>query len=176
MENRLNYGIMSRVFESIFKRSDESFKISITCVELYNEEIIDLFAEKGDSKPRIRVDQNQKDIIENIKEIQIPNQDLAINQLQKGFSLRKITATQMNNSSSRSHFILTITLKKHDKSNIYINKLHLVDLAGSEKQEKSSVTNTLYKESLNINKSLLSLTQVINALCQKSNHIPFRGS
>ena len=71
MENPLNYGIMPQIFESIFKRSDESIKISITCVELYNEEIIDLFAEKGGSKPRIRVDQNQKDITQNVGENEI---------------------------------------------------------------------------------------------------------
>lgn len=90
----------------------------------------------------------------------------------------------MNNASSRSHCIFTINVEQSsadDVNNVVISKLQLVDLAGSERAGLTGNTGIAYKESVDINKSLLTLRKVINGLSEnKSNskkaHIPYRES
>ena len=92
----------------------------------------------------------------------------------------------MNNSSSRSHSMLSITVEQVDVSNldnVVVSKLQLVDLAGSERQAQTGMVN---KESIDINKSLFTLRQVITALTDRqkapggpnnsTTYIPYRDS
>merc|ERR1719217_1807025 len=85
----------------------------------------------------------------------------------------------MNEHSSRSHLVFTLTLEQksmHTKST-KIGKLHLVDLAGSEKIVKTGATGKRLDEAKNINRSLSTLGLVINALTTKSRtHVPYRDS
>ena len=91
---------------------------------------------------------------------------------------RSTFETAMNASSSRSHFVLSVYvdtthLTKREK---HSGKLHLVDLAGSERLSSSGAKGDRLKEAQNINKSLSALGDVIQALKQKSQHVPFRNS
>lgn len=61
-------------------------------------------------------------------------------------------------------------------SNNTTAKFHLVDLAGSERTKKTKATGERFKEGVNINKGLLSLGNVITALCEKSLHVSYRDS
>lgn len=88
----------------------------------------------------------------------------------------------MNEFSSRSHTIFSITLERSEigvdkKQHLRMGKLHLVDLAGSERQSKTKATGDRFQEAVKINLSLSTLGNVISALVDgKSTHIPYRNS
>lgn len=95
---------------------------------------------------------------------------------------RSVGATNMNERSSRSHAIFSVTVECSDKGpdgaqRLRAGKLHLVDLAGSERQSKTGATGVRLKEATKINLSLSTLGNVISALVDgKSTHIPYRNS
>lgn len=102
--------------------------------------------------------------------------------MQSGKKNRSVGATLMNQTSSRSHSIFTIVIECAESDNIRgehirVGKLNLVDLAGSERQSKTGATDQRLVEATNINLSLATLGNVINALVDgKSTHIPYRES
>lgn len=98
--------------------------------------------------------------------------------LEKADKNRSSTATNMNEHSSRSHMMLTVTIVSEYRETGVVTrgKLNLVDLAGSERIDKSGATGTALKEAQNINKSLSALGDVIAARAMKQSHIPFRNS
>ncbi|GAV52142.1 hypothetical protein ZYGR_0AG01330 [Zygosaccharomyces rouxii] len=102
--------------------------------------------------------------------------------LTKGSLKRKVASTKCNDLSSRSHTIFTIvthvarTDPVSGEQYVKIGKLNLVDLAGSENINRSGAENMRAQEAGLINKSLLTLGRVINALVEHSSHIPYRGS
>ncbi|EOA37528.1 hypothetical protein CARUB_v10011730mg [Capsella rubella] len=91
---------------------------------------------------------------------------------------RAVSATAMNDRSSRSHSCLTVHVQGKDLTSgaTLRGSMHLVDLAGSERVDKSEVTGDRLKEAQHINKSLSALGDVIASLSQKNNHIPYRNS
>nr|XP_020041694.1 kinesin-like protein KIF1B isoform X5 [Castor canadensis] len=105
-----------------------------------------------------------------------------------GNKARTVAATNMNETSSRSHAVFTIvfTQKKHDSetnlSTEKVSKISLVDLAGSERADSTGAKGTRLKEGANINKSLTTLGKVISALAEvskkkkKTDFIPYRDS
>jgi len=68
----------------------------------------------------------------------------------------------MNQASSRSHSIFTITIEARPTSTetFFTSKMHLVDLAGSERISKSQVEGSVLNEAKHINLSLSYLEQV----------------
>uniref|UniRef100_A0A8C8AS30 Kinesin-like protein n=1 Tax=Otus sunia TaxID=257818 RepID=A0A8C8AS30_9STRI len=92
--------------------------------------------------------------------------------------------TDVNASSSRSHAVLQIYLRQQDKTasinqNVRIAKMSLIDLAGSERASVTNAKGARFREGTNINRSLLALGNVINALADpksKKQHIPYRNS
>ncbi|KAJ0798550.1 putative minus-end-directed kinesin ATPase [Helianthus annuus] len=87
-------------------------------------------------------------------------------------------ATALNERSSRSHSVLTVHVRGTDlETNAVLRgNLHLVDLAGSERVDRSEATGDRLREAQHINKSLSALGDVIFALAQKSQHVPYRNS
>jgi centromeric protein E len=100
----------------------------------------------------------------------------------KGMANRSVGETKMNSESSRSHSLLRFVIESRDKSDasgaVRIAELNLVDLAGSERQSHTQATGTRLKEGANINKSLLTLSNVIAKLSEGAvgQHIPYRDS
>ena len=111
-----------------------------------------------------------------------------IRHLQRGSSQRVVGGTAMNDQSSRSHAIFTITLEQREncgqageESATIKSKFHLVDLAGSERQSKTKAKGLRLKEGININLGLLALGNVISVLGEdnpsnKTRHVPYRES
>ncbi|VAI57356.1 unnamed protein product [Triticum turgidum subsp. durum] len=98
--------------------------------------------------------------------------------MQTGHGNRAMSATALNERSSRSHSVVTIHVRGQDlkTGNTSRGALHLVDLAGSERVDRSAVTGDRLKEAQHINKSLAALGDVIFSLSQKNAHVPYRNS
>lgn len=101
--------------------------------------------------------------------------------LKQGSQNRHVSPTLMNEESSRSHSVYTMTIEskcpKDGVLKITTSKFHFVDLAGSERQKQTCSTGDRLKEAGNINKSLLVLGSVINSLSEdKKSHIRYRES
>ena len=214
-------GISERSFEHIFEHigasaGDHKFLVRASFYEIYNEEIRDLLVvaakdgkspakalplmkKKGPSGPA-----NRSLKLKETKEGAVVIKDLSyfvVNSVEDlkrlkaaGDRQRACGATKMNQRSSRSHTIFTITIettvvsssKKLEKSSskeiaplaaVRVGKFHLIDLAGSERQAKTGTTGTRLKEASNINLSLTSLSLVIAALTDpKAKFVPYRNS
>lgn len=122
-------------------------------------------------------DQNAGIYIQNLQDFHITTAREGIKLLQKGLKHRQVASTKMNDFSSRSHTIFTITLYKEYNGELFrVSKMNLVDLAGSENISRSGAQHQRAKEAGSINQSLLTLGRVINSLADKSLHVPFRES
>ena len=90
--------------------------------------------------------------------------------MNEGNKYRTVAATNMNNQSSRSHavFTVTITFSTRDVASGVtgetVSRISLVDLAGSERANKTGAVGTRLKEGSNINKSLTTLGNKIDLL------------
>lgn len=181
-------GIIPRVLHSLFKKLDtedtESF-VKCSFIELYNEELRDLMSVDDNAKLKIFDDVSRKGhattLVQGMEEAHIRNASEGIKLLQEGSLRRQVAATKCNDLSSRSHTVFTITacVKRAGEDGedwVSAGKLNLVDLAGSENIQRSGAENKRAAEAGLINKSLLTLGRVINALVDRSSHIPYRES
>lgn len=181
-------GIIPRVLYSLFQKLEtDEVECSVKCsfIELYNEELRDLLSADEPVKLKIYDDPNKKShsatLVQGMEESHIKTASAGIKLLQQGSHKRQVAATKCNDLSSRSHTVFTITtyIKKASETGedfICSGKLNLVDLAGSENIQRSGAENKRAAEAGLINKSLLTLGRVINALVDKSSHIPYRES
>ncbi|USW48782.1 Putative kinesin motor domain, kinesin-associated microtubule-binding domain-containing protein [Septoria linicola] len=184
-------GIIPRVLHTLFAKlgEDEAEKIehSVKCsfIELYNEELRDLLAADDHTKLKIFDEANKNGrtttMVQGMEESHIKTASKGIKLLRDGSHKRQVAATKCNDLSSRSHTVFTITVYQKRTSDtgedfVSAGKLNLVDLAGSENIQRSGAENKRAAEAGLINKSLLTLGRVINALVDKSSHIPYRES
>lgn len=177
-------GIIPNTFSHIFSQisrasKEKSFVVTVTYIEIYNEEVRDLLSVRPNEKLEIRERVDVGVYIKGLTGFTVDSID-AINELmQLGNSNRKTRATLMNNLSSRSHAIFTITIETKDRecNKTIVAKLNLVDLAGSERLKRTEVTGIGLREASNINQSLFVLSNVISALVEeKCMHVPYRNS
>uniref|UniRef100_A0A0E0DIQ5 Kinesin-like protein n=1 Tax=Oryza meridionalis TaxID=40149 RepID=A0A0E0DIQ5_9ORYZ len=98
--------------------------------------------------------------------------------LAKASQSRSVGRTQMNEQSSRSHFVFTLKISGSNENTgqQVQGVLNLIDLAGSERLAKSGSTGDRLKETQAINKSLSALSDVIFAIAKGDDHVPFRNS
>ncbi|KAJ2394870.1 Kinesin- motor protein, partial [Coemansia sp. RSA 2559] len=189
---------LSNMFYALEKNSSEYY-VRVSYLELYNEELRDLLAgvDITDTKsgPRfnyeiptghLKVYESGTDkgvVIQGLEERIVSNARDAIALMQAGAMRRKVAATKCNDSSSRSHAIFTITVFVRERAVtvdgediVKLGKLNLVDLAGSENIGRSGAQGMRAQEAGNINKSLLVLGRVINALVERNSYVPYRDS
>ncbi|KAG2246288.1 kinesin-like protein KIN-5B isoform X1 [Brassica napus] len=165
--------------------------MKVTFLELYNEEVTDLLAQEDSS--RSSSDDKQKKhvslmedgkgcvVLRGLEEEVVYSANDIYALLERGSSKRRTADTLLNKRSSRSHSVFTITVhikeeSMGDEELIKCGKLNLVDLAGSENIFRSGSRDGRAREAGEINKSLLTLGRVINALVEHSSHIPYRDS
>uniref|UniRef100_A0A671MHD0 Kinesin-like protein n=1 Tax=Sinocyclocheilus anshuiensis TaxID=1608454 RepID=A0A671MHD0_9TELE len=180
-------GIIPNSFAHVFghiakAEGDTSVFFVISYLEIYNEEVRDLLGK--DQMQRLEV-KERPDVGVYIKDLSgyvVNNADDMDRIMTLGHKNRSVGATNMNEHSSRSHAIFTITIECSEKGvdgdqHVRMGKLHLVDLAGSERQGKTGATGQRLKEATKINLSLSTLGNVISALVDgKSTHVPYRNS
>lgn len=151
-------------------------------IEIYNEEVYDLFDKKNRTKLEVKEVPGKGTIIKDQK-LQIVKTLEEMHKLfEMGSKNRAIRETSFNKYSSRSHCIFTVYVESVeetiDGNELYKSgKLNLVDLAGSERQSKLKMAGVGLKETTRINLSLSALGNVISALVDgRSSHIPYRDS
>uniref|UniRef100_A0A1A9WVS1 Kinesin motor domain-containing protein n=1 Tax=Glossina brevipalpis TaxID=37001 RepID=A0A1A9WVS1_9MUSC len=165
------------IFEGICKMKDDfEFVVRCSFVEIYQEKLFDLLSDETRKDRVVHIRENG---VVGLTEKIVSSAKAAIECLVNGSSVRAVAATAMNQESSRSHAIFTITIiKKENGSNAATSNFHLVDLAGSECAKKTQATGDYFKESITINQGLFALGNVISA-CSKvkgSIHVPYRDS
>ncbi|KAL6752731.1 kinesin-like protein FLA10 [Haematococcus lacustris] len=188
-------GIIPNTFDYIFQviareSGNKEFLVRASYLEIYNEDIRDLLSKNPNTKLELKESGDKGVYVKDLMQFVVKSQT-EINSVQTvGKKNRSVGATAMNQDSSRSHSIFTITIEMTDKfdatataaaskdeSHIRVGKLNLVDLAGSERQSKTGATGDRLKEGIKINLSLTALGNVISALVDgKSGHIPYRDS
>lgn len=186
-------GIIPRSIEHIFleiqeqeRSSNVTFMIKCSFIEIYNECLYDLLTNLNNASNvcYLREDLKKGVYIENCVEEIVSTSEEALKLFLRGVSMRHVSATSMNHESSRSHAIFTLYISsKREESGIIDyreSRFNLVDLAGSERQGLTGTAGIRLKEAGNINKSLLALSNVINALAEISNgrsrHVHYRDS
>ncbi|KAM5132246.1 kinesin-like protein KIFC3 [Mantella aurantiaca] len=157
-----------------------SYGVTLSMVEIYNEVIRDLLSRDPQDKLDIKLhpDGSGQLHVPGLTSMDVKSFRHIKKLLALGRRNRATFCTNMNERSSRSHALLTITITGQEFSSgvITTGKLNLVDLAGSERVSKSGAEGERLKEAQSINKSLLALGEVIQALRAKQSHIPFRNS
>ncbi|XP_059513005.1 kinesin-like protein KIF27 isoform X1 [Myotis daubentonii] len=189
-------GIIPRAIQEIFQNISENpstdFKVKVSYIEVYKEDLRDLLElETSVRDLHIREDEKGNTVIVGAKECQVESADEVMSLLEMGNAARRTSTTQMNEHSSRSHAIFTISICQAEKNTEaakdgswssrqhIVSKFHFVDLAGSERVTKTGNTGERFKESIQINSGLLALGNVISALGdprRKSSHIPYRDA
>ncbi|KAG8073135.1 hypothetical protein GUJ93_ZPchr0006g40982 [Zizania palustris] len=177
-------GVNYRTLEELFKIAEERketviYSISVSVLEVYNEQIRDLLATSPSSKKfEIKQAGEGSHHVPGIVEAKVQDIKEVWNVLQAGSNARAVGSNNVNEHSSRSHCMLCIMVKAKNLINgdCTRSKLWLVDLAGSERLAKTDAQGERLKEAQNINRSLSALGDVISALAMKSCHIPYRNS
>ncbi|XP_077428296.1 kinesin-like protein KIF16B [Vanacampus margaritifer] len=191
---RICQGLFSRIADAA-RRDQASFRTEVSYLEIYNERVRDLLRRKPSETYNLRVREHPKDgpYVEDLSKHLVQNYS-DVEELMEAGNLKRTTAsTGMNHVSSRSHAIFTLnfTQAKFDAEmpSETLSKIHLVDLAGSERADATGATGVRLKEGANINKSLVTLGNVISALAdlcgdanangehkRKSLFVPYRDS
>ncbi|XP_050015504.1 kinesin-like protein KIF16B isoform X2 [Alexandromys fortis] len=181
MGNSGDSGLIPRICEALFSRISEttrwdeaSFRTEVSYLEIYNERVRDLLRRKSSKTFNLRVREHPKEgpYVEDLSQHLVQNYSDVEELMDAGNINRTTAATGMNDVSSRSHAIFTIkfTQAKFDAEMPCetVSKIHLVDLAGSERADATGATGVRLKEGGNINKSLVTLGNVISALADLS--------
>uniref|UniRef100_A0A8C1UDI7 Kinesin family member 1C n=1 Tax=Cyprinus carpio TaxID=7962 RepID=A0A8C1UDI7_CYPCA len=161
----------------------------VSYMEIYCERVRDLLNPKSRGSLRVREHPIMGPYVEDLSKMAVTNYSDIADLMDTGNKARTVAATNMNETSSRSHAVFTIlfTQRRHDHMTSLdtekVSKISLVDLAGSERADSSGARGMRLKEGANINKSLTTLGKVISALadmqCSKkrrSDFIPYRDS
>ncbi|KAG9281568.1 kinesin-like protein KIF1C, partial [Astyanax mexicanus] len=181
--------------EDLFKRTSEntdpdlSYSVEVSYMEIYCERVRDLLNPKCKGPLRVREHPILGPYVEDLSKMAVTSYTDIADLMDCGNKARTVAATNMNETSSRSHAVFTIlfTQRRHDQmTNLdteKVSKISLVDLAGSERADSSGAKGMRLKEGANINKSLTTLGKVISALAdmqstkkRKSDFIPYRDS
>uniref|UniRef100_A0A2K6K006 plus-end-directed kinesin ATPase n=1 Tax=Rhinopithecus bieti TaxID=61621 RepID=A0A2K6K006_RHIBE len=165
-----------------------SLLLLVSYMEIYCERVRDLLNPKNKGNLRVREHPLLGPYVEDLSKLAVTSYTDIADLMDAGNKARTVAATNMNETSSRSHAVFTIvfTQKKHDNetnlSTEKVSKISLVDLAGSERADSTGAKGTRLKEGANINKSLTTLGKVISALAEvskkkkKTDFIPYRDS
>ncbi|CAG9335345.1 unnamed protein product [Blepharisma stoltei] len=167
----------SQIFEAVQMDSGEiEYTLKCSMLEIYKETIRDLLDAETKSL-RIKQCPRRGIYVQGLTEVCVTSENDMLEALTLGEEMRTVASTKLNKTSSRSHLIFILqVMQKLPNDSEKKGTLNLVDLAGSEKVNNSGVTGNKLEEAKKINLSLSALGNVIHALVQNSDHIPYRDS
>ncbi|KAJ4472001.1 kinesin-like protein [Lentinula aciculospora] len=182
-------GIIPLTCSELFVRVDErkaadpniNFTVEVSYIEIYNEKVRDLLNPKNTGNLRVREHPSLGPYVEDLSKLMVNSYDEMMTLMDEGNKARTVAATNMNETSSRSHavFTLLLTMKRHDSDTNLdtekVSRISLVDLAGSERANSTGATGQRLKEGANINKSLTTLGKVISSLALASSSDTKKG-
>ncbi|XP_055863350.1 kinesin-like protein unc-104 isoform X9 [Biomphalaria glabrata] len=194
-------GIIPQLCEDLFRRisgqknNDTTFSVEVSYFEIYCERVRDLLNPSNKNALRVREHPLLGPYVEDLSKLAVQSFEDINNLIDEGNKARTVAATNMNETSSRSHAVFTIIFsqRRYDPDTKIVgekvSKISLVDLAGSERADSTGAKGTRLKEGANINKSLTTLGKVISALAEissmdpkaknkkkKADFIPYRDS
>ena len=173
-----NPGLIPKTCEDLFQRIEcsqsprISYNVRISYFEVYNEHVRDLLGSRTGDGYFLRIRESPSDgpYVKDLTETTVKSYPELMKLMEKGDAARTTASTKMNDTSSRSHAVFTITLKQihHDLSTDETTertaRIRLVDLAGSERANRTEASGQRLREGGNINKSLTALGRVIACL------------
>ncbi|KAL5530751.1 hypothetical protein ACEPAF_7009 [Sanghuangporus sanghuang] len=163
-----------RVNEKMAEDPNTKFTVEVSYIEIYNEKVRDLLNPKNAGNLRVREHPSLGPYVEDLSKLAVSSYEEMMTLMDEGNKARTVAATNMNETSSRSHavFTLLLTMKRHDEATNLdtekVSRINLVDLAGSERANSTGASGQRLKEGANINKSLTTLGKVISALAVAS--------
>ncbi|XP_011258936.1 kinesin-like protein unc-104 isoform X14 [Camponotus floridanus] len=189
-------GIIPQICKDLFRKisytSNERLKYSVevSYMEIYCERVRDLLNPKNRGNLRVREHPLYGPYVEDLSKLAVLSYQDIHDLIDEGNKARTVAATNMNETSSRSHAVFTIFFTQQQQDcatglmTEKVSKISLVDLAGSERADSTGAKGTRLKEGANINKSLTTLGKVISALAEiaatkkkkKADFIPYRDS
>jgi kinesin family protein 3/17 len=180
-------GVIPRSFESVFESiSTDSVKtqflVRASYLEIYNEQIRDLLSQNPKNKLDLHEKPDSGVYVKDLSYFAVKNVDQINDVMNIGYQNRTVGSTNMNEHSSRSHSVFTISIERCElgadgKNHIRAGKLNMVDLAGSERINQTGSTGQRQVEATKINLSLSTLCHVISSLTDpKATYIPYRDS
>ncbi|XP_036376871.1 kinesin-like protein KIF1A isoform X10 [Megalops cyprinoides] len=172
-------GIIPQLCEDLFTKINDSnndnsmsYSVEVSYMEIYCERVRDLLNPKNKGNLRVREHPLMGPYVEDLSKLAVTSYNDIQDLMDSGNKARTVAATNMNETSSRSHAVFNIifTQKRHDaetdNTSEKVSKISLVDLAGSERADSTGAKGTRLKEGANINKSLTTLGKVISALAE----------
>ncbi|XP_056330948.1 kinesin-like protein KIF1A isoform X2 [Danio aesculapii] len=171
-------GIIPLLCEDLFTKINDnndnnmSYSVEVSYMEIYCERVRDLLNPKNKGNLRVREHPLMGPYVEDLSKLAVTSYNDIQDLMDSGNKARTVAATNMNETSSRSHAVFNIifTQKQHDNESENttekVSKISLVDLAGSERADSTGAKGTRLKEGANINKSLTTLGKVISALAE----------
>nr|XP_046155857.1 kinesin-like protein KIF1A isoform X14 [Oncorhynchus gorbuscha] len=195
-------GIIPLMCEDLFTKfndcnndSTKSYSVEVSYMEIYCERVRDLLNPKNKGNLRVREHPLMGPYVEDLSKLAVTSYNDIQDLMDSGNKARTVAATNMNETSSRSHAVFNIIFTQKrldaetDNTSEKVSKISLVDLAGSERADSTGAKGTRLKEGANINKSLTTLGKVISALAEVDSaqnknkkkkkvesHIPYRDS
>merc|ERR1719162_525998 len=169
-------GLLPRLGTSIFEGSHRvPEEVSVCFVEIYMEKLQDLL--EPANKVEVRETMSGSVYLANACEFIVSSSSEMLSCVKAGQKNRSVAATRMNEHSSRSHSVFSVSARTVDESGLPLHSvLHFVDLAGSESQGRTGAVGQTLEQSRHINQSLLGLGRVIGALGTGQPHVPYRDS
>ncbi|XP_065864226.1 kinesin-like protein KIN-14P [Euphorbia lathyris] len=180
-----DWGVNYRALNDLFlisqnRNSSFAYNVGVQMFEIYNESLRDLLSNDGSPKKLgIKTTPQANGLaVPDASMHHVTSTADVIELMEIGLGNRAVSATALNERSSRSHSVVSIHVQGKDlhTGTTLQGNLHLVDLAGSERVDRSEVTGDRLREAQHINKSLSALGDVIFSLAQKSSHVPYRNS
>ncbi|XP_033936879.1 kinesin-like protein KIF1A isoform X7 [Pseudochaenichthys georgianus] len=194
-------GIIPLLCEDLFTKfndngeNSKSYSVEVSYMEIYCERVRDLLNPKNKGNLRVREHPLMGPYVEDLSKLAVTSYNDIQDLMDSGNKARTVAATNMNETSSRSHAVFNIIFTQKrldaetDNTTEKVSKISLVDLAGSERADSTGAKGTRLKEGANINKSLTTLGKVISALAEVDSgsnknkkkkkvehHIPYRDS
>lgn len=189
------FGVIPKICKDMFDRIENQPDKNLTCtvevsyLEIYNERVRDLLNPATKGNLRVREHPSTGPYVEDLAKLAVRSFAEIEHLMDEGNKARTVAATNMNETSSRSHAVFTLTLsqKRHDVETRMdtekVAKISLVDLAGSERATSTGATGARLKEGAEINRSLSTLGRVIASLAdlsmgksKRGNIVPYRDS